>query len=521
MSSRTRLLGLAFAAADVLFETANGDIVFAMGGGVVPQADPAQAWVGQSLESLVDLPDRSAVRDALAGLRPGGRSAALPVAILAPGGWSRRASLRFFALPELAPAVSCAILWCGPPVRASASPLLDAKGLLRRFTSALSGSGEQALAVEFVEVPGLGGTDAPHQRASATIRDRLQAASLDGSSAAALAPDRFALLTGAAEALDLAEVVRAAGQAEGLDLEAVTSRGQIAPGEAQVAVRTLRLALEDCLKDGAEAGSNFAERLKRTVQDADRFRAIVRDRDFSLVYQPIVSLETKQAHHFEALVRFGAATQAPTGAISMAEELGLMEAFDLAVAEKVLTELRRPGSSRSRVAVNASAASFAADGYVEGVLRMTQAAPELRRRLLVEITETAALSDLEAAGRRISALRSAGIQVCLDDFGVGATSFDYLRRLGFDVVKIDGAFIRDLSNPRTRTLALGLVELCRDLKVATVAEMIETESQAAAATALGVDFGQGWLYGRPGPSPIVLTSAPVAARRRGEIVGWG
>src|SRR5690606_15107588 len=285
MSSRTRLLGLAFAAADVLFEVADGRVVFAMGGGVAADADPASHWPGQPLESLVAPSDRPALRSALAALRPGGRTPPLEVAVAAPGGWSRRATLRCFALPELAPAISCAILWNGPASRAAAPPLLDARGLLRRLSAALS-SGSGAVTVHFVDVPGLDDDDAPSQRAGAAIRDRLQAASLDGASAAALRPDRFALLRDPADATDLAEMVRAAGEAEGLQLAAIDQRSEIPAGEAAVAVRTLRLALDDCLRDGV-AGVDFSQRLKQTVQEAERFRAIVRKRDFSLVYQPI------------------------------------------------------------------------------------------------------------------------------------------------------------------------------------------------------------------------------------------
>ena len=140
---------------------------------------------------------------------------------------------------------------------------------------------------------------------------------------------------------------------------------------------------------------------------------------------------------------------------------------------------------------------------------------------MVEVTETAALADVDAADRRLAALRAAGVHVCLDDFGVGAASLDHLRRLGVDLVKIDGSFVRNIADPRARTLAAAIVDLCRELKVPTVAEMVETEAQDAALGALGVDFGQGWLYGRPGPRPIVLEPAPAAARRRGEVVAWG
>ena len=113
--------------------------------------------------------------------------------------------------------------------------------------------------------------------------------------------------------------------------------------------------------------------------------------------------------------------------------------------------------------------------------------------------------------------------MCLDDFGAGAASFEYLRRLSVDTVKIDGSFVRALDEgERARTLIAHLVKLCADLGLETVGEMVETEAQAEALRDLGVAMGQGWLFGRPTPEPV--TTAPagqVAARRVGEVAAWG
>jgi EAL domain-containing protein (putative c-di-GMP-specific phosphodiesterase class I) len=322
---------------------------------------------------------------------------------------------------------------------------------------------------------------------------------------------------------DLATEVRDAVAAEGLDLAVRATEAAlsgVAPAESTV--RALRFALEACIKDGGidGAGAAFSESLKRTLKQADRFRAMVQARDFTLEYQPIVDLGTGVTHHFEALARFG--SHGPADSIRLAEELGLIEGFDLAVVEKALQQLRRPGFGLTRIAVNVSGASLGSNGYVDGLLRLTAAAPDIRNRLLIEVTETAAVADIEAAGRRLGALRRAGVRVCLDDFGVGSASLDYLHRLPADTVKIDGRFVRNIvDDQRSRDLVSHLVELCTDLKMTTIAEMVETEEQAAAVRALGVGFGQGWLFGRPAAEPV--TAAPQAApvRRVGAVAGWG
>ena len=517
---------MAFASADVLFELDQMRVAFAIGAGPVAGVDPGAAWGGQALDDLLDDTSRGPARAAVAALSPGLRSEPIDIRILTGDGRARRAVLRAFILPELAPFVSCALVWDGPAFALAAlkpAPLLDARGLLRRLGEMMAqgGTGPE-ISVAFIEVPGLDIDDESHRKASARIEAHMQAASLDGASAARLSPDRFALMRDTSEISDLAAAVQAAGEAEGLNLSAIATSGDMGQAEPAIAVRTLRLALEACLKDGAEAGAHFGERLKRTVQDADRFRGIVKDRQFALVYQPIVALDTRAVHHFEALARFGGAAQAPVGPIAMAEELGLIEGFDLAVAEKALLLLRQPGFGLAKVAVNASGLSLTGDAYVDGLLRMTASAPDIRKRLMVEVTETAAIGDLDAANRRLKALRAAGVKVCLDDFGAGSASFDYLRRLEVDIVKLDGGFVRELeTEPRARTLAGHLVQLCRDLNIRTVAEMVETEAQADAVKALKVDYGQGWLFGRPAPTPVAQVPAPVSARRVGEVVGWG
>ena len=134
--------------------------------------------------------------------------------------------------------------------------------------------------------------------------------------------------------------------------------------------------------------------------------------------------------------------------------------------------------------------------------------------------------DLDVANRHIQSLRGLGCKVCLDDFGAGAASFAYLQRLSVDVVKIDGRYVRDLaSDGRDGALVRHLVQLCKELKVKTVAEMVETPEIEDAARRAGVDFAQGWLYGRPAdrPEPAILreVAAPVVARRAGLKEQWG
>ncbi|MBX9801612.1 MAG: EAL domain-containing protein [Caulobacteraceae bacterium] len=525
MNTKSRLLGMAFAAADTLLELdAEGRIHMTLGAGPRPGGAAVDAWSGLRLTDLVGKSGQKPLADALAAIRPNERPAPIDTLIVCDADHVRRARLRLFQLPDLAPAVSCAISYEGAAFTLAvpeAPTLLSADGLLNRVRGSLA-TGQSEVAVAFVDIPGLDAPDEAHQRAAARVAAVLQASSIDGASAARLAPERFALVRPADCSLDIEAQVRDAGAAEGVDLAARTTQAALSGGAAGPSVRALRFALEACIKDGGidGAGVAFSESLKRTLREAERFRAMVKARDFTLEYQPIVDLSTGVTHHFEALARFG--SHGPADSIRLAEELGLIEGFDLAVAEKALMQLRRPGFGLTRIAVNVSGASLGENGYVDGLLRLTAAAPEIRSRLLIEVTETAAVADIEAAGRRLTALRRAGIRVCLDDFGVGAASLDYLHRLPADTVKIDGRFVREITtDQRARDLVSHLVEMCADLKMTTIAEMVETEAQAAAIRELGVGYGQGWLFGRPALEPVLTAPEPVTARRRGAVAGWG
>ena len=531
MTIRKRLLGFAFASSDLLLELdAKGSTVFGLGAG--PTAGlSAESFCGVALWNRVAPASVEALDGVLKALRPGARSAPVELLFNAGEGRLRRATARFFLLPDLAPNVSCSVTWEGPAYALhdpAAAPALKPEAFLARARAIMAPPAEpRSLAVAFVDVEGLAAAEGEAgERLNARVEAALQAASVDGNTAGKLGPERFALLRDRADDVDIAGEVNEIGRSEGFDLSARAFETDLAAaGGSLNALRALRVAVEGCLSDTGPNRSEltFTAALSRTLSDAHAFQSMVRDRRFELHYQPIVDLKTSAVHHFEALARFKGSAS-PANAIRMAEEMALIDSFDIAVAEKALSRLRQQGAGLLRFAINVSGASLADDRYVEALLRMTASRPEERKRLIVEVTESAALSDVEAANRRLGGLRAAGIKVCIDDFGAGAASYDYLRRLSVDTVKIDGTFVQGLeTDNRARTLIGHLVELCRSLKVETIAEMIETQAAADILREVGVDQGQGWLFGKAEAEPrtVLACNEPVAARRMGAVAGWG
>ena len=150
------------------------------------------------------------------------------------------------------------------------------------------------------------------------------------------------------------------------------------------------------------------------------------------------------------------------------------------------------------VAVNLSGNSIGSPAFVRALQELLAKHEELRDKILFEITESAKIADLEAVNRSVQSLRQAGHKVCLDDFGAGAAAFQYLRALDVDVVKIDGAYVRDaLSTGKGRAFLKAMAGLCNDLGIATVAEMVEEEDCLGFLRQCGIAFGQGYLFGRP------------------------
>ncbi|WP_413203334.1 EAL domain-containing protein [Rhodospirillum sp. A1_3_36] len=248
--------------------------------------------------------------------------------------------------------------------------------------------------------------------------------------------------------------------------------------------------------------SNISQLVAQGVGEVTGFKRIVAERNFSIALQPIIHAVNGTIHHYEALCRFSSDRphESPFRYITFAEETGLIHEFDLAMATKVMEWLgSKPRNSDAyNVAINISGYSMGVDQYVTGLLALLDANPWSKGRVMFEITESSRMSDLEAANGFIGALRSRGYQVCLDDFGAGAASFQYLSALDVDIVKIDGSAVRNaMRGSKGKAFLSALTELCRRLGVRTTAEMIDSPESLGFVRDCGCDFVQGFLFGRP------------------------
>ena len=218
-----------------------------------------------------------------------------------------------------------------------------------------------------------------------------------------------------------------------------------------------------------------------------------------LAFQPVVCARSGEVDYFECLLRMrdAAGNLVPCGDfIAAAEEAGLIGSIDRCVLHKAFAELA--AHPAVKLGFNVSGRTAGDRPWLRTVMGLLRRRPDYARRLVVEITETAALADLDESARFVDALRHAQCRVALDDFGAGHTSLRHLQALTVDIVKIDGSFVRSLARRHENRIILRhLLRLTRCFGMGTVAECVETEEEAAVLREEGVGYLQGYHFGRP------------------------
>jgi EAL domain-containing protein (putative c-di-GMP-specific phosphodiesterase class I) len=235
----------------------------------------------------------------------------------------------------------------------------------------------------------------------------------------------------------------------------------------------------------------------------ERLRRAIAEDLFVLHFQPIVSLLDGSVSHYEALLRLADEPDgrliAPGGFLPAAERYGLIRQIDRMVIDKTAALLGGElGDHGIRVAINISAVSVTDGTLLSHIERSLSAHGAEHSLLVVEVTETAAISDMQSARTFCLGVLALGCQVALDDFGAGFGSFQYLKHLPFTYLKIDGDFIRGLPDSRTDQLVVkALAGVVSGMGRETIAEFVGDEATLSMLRCYGVDYAQGYEVGRP------------------------
>ncbi len=531
---RDRFVALAFCAADLLLEV-DGD------GNVMFSAGATQSLIGKTPESLVGTPFfglladccRDMVRELLGTMPLGERIEPVSVRLEGVGGPTVPLSLTGYYLPGMSGHYYLALRLAGSPVVAypEEEPGRNVEcdpesGLPDRDSFANIASQEIDEARrrgERLELTMVRTADLPELRARMdqessaslmhTLGNFLQANSAGGKTAGRLDDNSYGFVH--RSGIDIEKITRQveeifrAADPDGLGISVRSGTvdaevGEIGSDDARRAI--LYTLNKFCENDGAhiklESLSESLEELSRETETLlTQFRDATDNGNFEVAFQPIVSLETRKIHHFEALARIaGRLSDSPYRMITFAENAGIVHDFDLAMCRRVLETLSEPEFRRDthRVAVNISGRSIVNRTFMAALHELLDEFDGVRSRLIFEVTESAKIEELQAANAFVQGLRRDGHHVCLDDFGAGSAALRYLHAFEMDFVKIDGAYIRTAeSTPRNRAFLRAVIGMCRDLGIETIAEMVEEENTAAMLLNVGVGYAQGYLFGKP------------------------
>jgi len=281
--------------------------------------------------------------------------------------------------------------------------------------------------------------------------------------------------------------------------------------------RTL-LSADLCLRLAKERGrsriethqSNDASVIRRHGEDftADWLRESLRAGQLELFAQPIVSLrDRKHPLGFELLMRMRDVTGNfcdSAELVAVAQRYQMLSLLDRHVVDKAFAILspHREVLARQRITmgINVSGQSICDPEFASHFARELKKSGLPPGCIVVEVTEQAAAGNLARAGEVLRRLRATGCGIAIDDFGTGANSLAYVHQLPVTRLKIDGSFVRDITtNKKSEAAVRGIVQLARDFVLQTVAEYVENHEQSECLRKLGVDFGQGFLFGKPEP----------------------
>ncbi len=345
-----------------------------------------------------------------------------------------------------------------------------------------------------------------------TIARRLERLAGENSVIARIGGDEFACLiehpAGSLLPVETAEAILGAVarpiQLRGGLAEVSASVGLVtcAPGgsDAEEMLRAADFAMYRAKRSGRSSYCVFAAEIEaemgeRAQLELDMHAGINRG-EFVPYFQPIVELASGEMIGFEALARWHHPTRGlivPDLFIPIAEEAGMIQDLGFAVLRSACVEARR-WPQHLTLSVNISPLQLNDPWLPQRILQVLCATGFAPARLIVEITETRLVQDIDAARVILVSLRNAGIQIALDDFGTGYASLKHLRELQFNRIKIDREFIQDMHAGDNGQIIRAILSLSEGLGLPVTAEGIESDESAAMLAGLGCQYGQGFLY---------------------------
>lgn len=279
--------------------------------------------------------------------------------------------------------------------------------------------------------------------------------------------------------------------------------------KAESALKEAKLQGRDCFV--LHRTSELQDRRhRRSLDIGAKVQKAMQENRLLFAFQPVVDGRSGQTAFYECLLRLrdeAGALLPAADFVPVIEQLGLVRRMDRHVLELAVRELEV--SRDISLAINISGLTATDQAWLRTLTALFKGRPEIAHRLIIEITETTALYDIEESARFVSAVRDLGCRVAVDDFGAGFTSFRQLRALSADIVKLDGSFVRNLAeNVDNQLFIRNMLGVAEAFNLETVAEGVETRDEAAFLVGEGVRYLQGYHFGRPELDRPWLKDAP-------------
>ena len=248
------------------------------------------------------------------------------------------------------------------------------------------------------------------------------------------------------------------------------------------------------------------------MQWVQRLQEVLEQDRFRLFFQPIERLKPQPGEedyiHGEVLIRMLDENNqiiGPGAFIPSAERYGIMPAIDRWVITNTFRMLGRNRTNINMCCINLSGLSLSDKNFKDFLIKEMETSGVTPAQLCFEITETAVIANLNTASTLIAALREMGCKFALDDFGVGLSSFSYLKTLSVDYLKLDGYFVKNMVTDKLdRTMVEAINKIGHSMNIETIAEFVEDEKTLEAVRETGIDYAQGYVIARPAPFEIAL-----------------
>jgi EAL domain-containing protein (putative c-di-GMP-specific phosphodiesterase class I) len=527
-TQRDRFLAFAFASADLFLEVAeNEKVVFALGAARSLTGIEDRALLGHQWLDVFAKPDRIALAGMYRKAREGQRCGPIAVTMDEKLGGGQRAIVTGIRMPGtgsfyLTIGFTTALMQrLADEIKEHASyELLDKDKFLYAAKEALdiARSVGQELDMTLLDIP-----DAEKIRKrlgddwwntfSATIAAILGARSVDGHSVAEIKDGRFSVIHDKTVTTDAlrAEIEAAAKKADesgaGIEIQGKTVSSDLQSITERDAMKALIYTINEFERKGTAMNidtlnSGFKAYVSANAQKIQQFKTMISQLSFTFNFQPIVTLKGAALSHFEMLVRF--ADEGSTQEwIVFGEDLGMAADLDIAVCERAINYLLyKASNTRTKFSINLSGQSIQNEQFFKTLMAKLMMNKGLGQRVVFEITESSRITELAMVSNFIETLHKNGYEVCLDDFGAGGMSFQYLQRLNVDYVKVDRQYTQNLLNSnRDAVLLKNLARMCKELDIRVIGERIEEEAQAQKLQELGIEMGQGYYFGQPTVKP--------------------